>query len=430
LFSPGGVINDWFATNWGGIIAMLDANDICGLAGVEGLACTGLRLSYSTGIKPVDSDANGEQLAAILAERDNVDIAALVAAAEFADDITSGPNAQYAGPYLYEAEIEQSGVPMLVWAGWLDASTADGSIARYLTFDTPQVVVIGPFSHSGSFDIDPFNTPDQAVEPTQAEQFTERLAYFDALLKEDGEVPESSITYYTLNAGTWNTTTVWPPQGFETQTRWFFVEGNGLSTDAPTSADGEDSYAVDFSTTTGETTRWHTQLGGEDVIYPDRAEADANLLTYTSEPLATDVEITGAPVVTLQLASTHEDGALHVYLEDVAPDGRVTYITEGILRLPFYPLQDPADSPYVSTWPQHDISEAAYTPLVPGELTEVTLHLYNTSVLIEAGHSIRIAIAGADAGLFRRYPAEGTPTLTVSRSGAALSYVDLPMMER
>ena len=38
-------------------------------------------------------------------------------------------------------------------------------------------------------------------------------------------------------------------------------------------------------------------------------------------------------MVSLQLSSTKPDGALHVYLEDVAPDGRVTYLTEGVLRL-------------------------------------------------------------------------------------------------
>ena len=45
------------------------------------------------------------------------------------------------------------------------------------------------------------------------------------------------------------------------------------------------------------------------------------------------MRITGTPVVSLQLSSTQADGALHVYLEDVAPDGRVTYLTEGVLRL-------------------------------------------------------------------------------------------------
>jgi len=38
------------------------------------------------------------------------------------------------------------------------------------------------------------------------------------------------------------------------------------------------------------------------------------------------------PAISLQIASTSSDGQFFAYLEDVAPDGRVTYITEGQLR--------------------------------------------------------------------------------------------------
>ena len=45
-----------------------------------------------------------------------------------------------------------------------------------------------------------------------------------------------------------------------------------------------------------------------------------------------DVEVTGNPIVTLYVSSSTPDAAFHVYLEDVTPDGTVTYITEGMLR--------------------------------------------------------------------------------------------------
>lgn len=35
-----------------------------------------------------------------------------------------------------------------------------------------------------------------------------------------------------------------------------------------------DSYMVDFTASSGKQTRWHTQLGGGDVVYPDRAQED------------------------------------------------------------------------------------------------------------------------------------------------------------
>ena len=53
-----------------------------------------------------------------------------------------------------------------------------------------------------------------------------------------------------------------------------------------------------------------------------------------------------------------------------------------------------------------------------------------TSALIEAGHQIRVAIAGHDAGTFERIPAEGEPRISVQRNPEFASFIDLPVMER
>ncbi|MFN8529125.1 MAG: CocE/NonD family hydrolase [Anaerolineae bacterium] len=428
LFAPGGLMNDWFGTTWGHLIGVMDANDMCTLAEVEpGPACVMVRLMYSSGIKHVDADTDGSQLAQIVAERQNVDISALVANAQFIDDFLATETTQYAGSFLYADQIRAANVPMLVWAGWLDAATADGAIARYLNDDNPQIVVLTPFSHGGTDDANPFNAVDTPVSPSSEEQFMQRLAYFDAVLKNGESLTERSITYYTFGADTWTTTDIWPPAGFETPTRWYFGADGQLTQTAPTESTGADTYTVDFTTTTGTHNRWYTQIGGD--IYYENLGA-ANVLTYTSEPLTTPVEITGAAEVAVQLSSTAEDGALYVYLEDVAPDGTVTYITEGELRLSLRQPYAEGEAPYQVPWTMTNPFRAAYEPLVPGQTTAIRLHLYNTSALIQAGHRLRIALAGADADTFRRYPAEGAPALTIERNAAALSYVDLPMLER
>jgi hypothetical protein len=117
-----------------------------------------------------------------------------------------------------------------------------------------------------------------------------------------------------------------------------------------------------------------------------------------------------------------------VYLEAVAPDGRVTYITEGLLRLIHHPLSS-AQPPYAPLGPYRSYEEADAQPLVPGETTEIVVTLYATSVLIEEGSSIRVSIAGHDASVFRRYPVEGTPVLTVERNAVFPSRIDLPVVE-
>ena len=63
----------------------------------------------------------------------------------------------------------------------------------------------------------------------------------------------------------------------------------------------------------------------------------------------------------------------------------------------------------------------------PTAAATIRLSMYPRSVLLRKGHRIRVALAGADASLFERYPAEGTPKLTVYREAQRASYLDLPV---
>lgn len=194
----------------------------------------------------------------------------------------------------------------------------------------------------------------------------------------------------------------------------------------PASAqEGSDSYTVDFTATTGFDNRWMSQMG-KPVHYGDRRDEDKKLLTYTSAPLADDLELTGSPTVTLYVISTHEDGAFFVYLEYVGPDGRVSYLTEGLLRARHRRKADPATAPYVPLGVYHTFRKADAQPLVPGETAEIAITLFPISIVFKKGHSIRIAIAGHDDALKDRYPAEGVPVLTIQRNSVFPSHVELP----
>jgi putative CocE/NonD family hydrolase len=212
--------------------------------------------------------------------------------------------------------------------------------------------------------------------------------------------------------------------------RWYMAQGHGLTTQPPAAATGSDRYTVDFEASTGDRNRWW-ELGGikkQTVFYPRRAEAAAHLLTYLTPPLAEDTEITGHPVVTLYVTSTASDGAFFVYLEDVAPDGHVTYVTEGELRA-IHRKISPGPAPYKMLAPYHSFKRADVMPLIPGEVAELSFGLLPTSALIRKGHRIRIGIAGHDAGTFVRIPSSGTPVITVERNSAHASFIDLPVAE-
>jgi hypothetical protein len=398
----------------------------------------------------VDADPNGAHLVAIVSHRHNPPLVHSFGQPEFRDDRIPTPKGPISldqiTPYGLRARIEASGVPMMVWCGWLDAGTCDGSLSRYTNFKNPQQLVIGAYSHGGVYNVDPFLPLDKhtPLDPPFEERDRIEAGFFDHFLREDHPEPfASSVRYYTMGEGEWHTSAVWPPAGLTTR-RYYLVgaagsvsaggdgsnaeEEHSLGLQPPTTMSDSDSYTVDFSTTTGKDNRWHTQLGG-DVIYPDRAAEDKKLLIYTGAPLNTDVEITGSPLVTLDIASSQSDGALFVYLEDVSPQGRVTYITEGIFRAINRKIAK-GPLPYTPLGPPHSFLRADAEPLVPGQAAEISFALLPTSVVLRRGHRIRLALAGADSSMFERCPADGTPRLTVYREKERSSYVDLPMRNR
>ncbi len=430
LVMPGGVLTAGFMKDWGAVTAAMDANDFCRVTGVSGAKCVMQRWVLK-GTKPVDADSHGTLLdSAVASHRPNYDVYKEISTLGFPRDTLPSAKETLSAfsPFAHAAELERGGAQMLVRVGWLDAGTANVALGRFFSVGAPQRLEIGPWSHGGGHHTDPFLPERTPTVPSRDEQFRQMIRFFDGTLKGASSAPLTrEIRYYVMNKGEWRTTTVWPPAEMK-GTRWYFANAQRLTTSNEPGV-GEDRYTVDTTVTTGQRTRWHTQLGGNDVVYADRAATDKQLLTYTSDPLASDIEITGVPVVSLQVASTHDDQSFHVYLEDVAPDGRVTYVTEGIFRA-INRRVSTAVPPYRVFGPYHTYAKADAMPLVPGEFATLGFELFATSVRLEKGHRVRIALAGADRSMFAPIPAHATPTWRVQHGGAEGSYVELPMVAR
>lgn len=429
LVSPGGVLNEWFIRFWRDGTHMLDNNDLVAVAKLKGHDVETLK-RVITGVKRVAEDSSGSLLtAALQLRKQNADVYAAARKAEYKDDpFGSGPPFAAFSTYAKKGAIEKTQAPMFVWVSWLDAATVSGALSRYNTFSNPMRVVIGPWSHQGRFDANPFNGANAALELTKEKRDQQLIQFFSAHLKDAGAKEARQISYYTMGENKWKTTDVWPPKGVERRA-WYFSPNNALSPSAPADTDAADTYKVDFTAATGERNRWRTQAQGEDVVYADRAEQDKKLLTYTSPPLDKDTEITGSPVVTLYAASTENDGAFFVYLERVDASGRVTYLTEGMLHTRHRSVSNAA-APYAQLGPYHTFARADVAMLTPGEVAEIAFDLIPTSVLLRKGDRVRVAIAGHDAACFARNPASGEPTITMMRNAAFASRLELPVASR
>jgi uncharacterized protein len=116
--------------------------------------------------------------------------------------------------------------------------------------------------------------------------------------------------------------------------------------------------------------RGHDQAG-------DQQEDDALSLVFETPPLDAPIEILGAPIVTLDLASDRPMANLAVRLCDVHPSGESLRVSYGVLNLTH---RDDHEKP---------------TLLKPGERYRVRVKLNDAGSIFPAGHKVRLAISTA-----------------------------------
>ena len=423
LLFPGGIATEALSRDWGRMVLELDLNQ------------------RSSGVRPTDGPDGESLLVTAVKEHNSLGFAQVPYVVTYSDEpigVYHQMTMEDGGAYRYREQIESSRVPIFGWGSWLDSGIAQGLLNRFMTFSNPQLTIIGPWTHGARADANVFN-PQEPLKPPMNEQNRMIACYLGHFARgrtgdrgaESVSSPplgiDRTLVYYTMGEDRWKSTHAWPIPG--TQMKRFYLDsGNSLSTERPRMR-GKDTYRVDFDASTGPANRWATQAGSPRIDYGDRAVADKRLLIYTSQPLASETEITGQPIVTLIVSSTHTDGNFIVYLEDVAPDGQVTYLTEGEIRALHRKISSESP-PYKMTYPYRTFRRKDAEPLIPGQRSTLIFQLQATSVLLRAGHRIRVGLAGADHGTFIRHPAEqeGEVTLHVSRGDDAVSFVDLPIV--
>lgn len=417
LVFPGGMFNDFFLDGWSEAVWVLDNST---------------RIEWQGEVfmqRPVDEDTDGSLLAqAVAGHAGNLQVYDAIQGITFRDEpTTAGPTLDDMSTATYAAELAASGVAVYHWGSWLDGSSADGVIRQFMSAGGPQQAAIGAWTHGLGESASPYHAAGSGSRPAYGDQWDEALNFLHTVLRQERPATERVLRYVTMGSDEWQATDTWPVPGTTVQ-RYYLADNGVLRGTPPSLSTGADDYTVDFTAIGSPEGRWHGPLTGTS-RYPDRRVEDWKLLVYETPPLGEDLEITGYPVVHLFVESTHTDGAFIVYLEDVAPGGITRYATEGILRAIHRKVgEDP--SPWARPTPYHSYLSADAEPLVPGQVTELAFGLQPTSVLIRAGHRIRIAIAGHDASVFRRVPATGTPTITVQRNSTYPSYIDLPVVRR
>jgi predicted acyl esterase len=124
-------------------------------------------------------------------------------------------------------------------------------------------------------------------------------------------------------------------------------------------------------------------------------------VTFLSPPLEADTEFTGPLAARLNVSSSTSDADLFVIFRVYTPDLReVTFmgaidphtpVAQGWLRASHRKLDAKLTLPY-RPYHTHDAPQ----PLMPGEVVQLDIELWPTSIVVPAGHRIALTVRGRD----------------------------------
>ena len=263
-------------------------------------------------------------------------------------------------------------IPVYAVSGWADNYSE--SIPRLLAgLSGPKLGLIGPWAHS--------YPQDAAVEPSIG-WLQQAVRWFDHWMKQhdtgmmEGPVyrvwmqdPVPPQTCYLERPGRWVAEPCWPSPNIQWQDWHLNAEGLGR-VPGPSR-----SHAICSPLWVGLAAGEVGRYGGDAEWATDQREDDGGSLVFLSEPLAEPLEILGAPLVHLRFASDKPQALVCARLNDVAPDGRSTRVTVGLLNL------------------THRDSHEGAKALVPGQGAQATVEMDDIAHHFPAGHRIALSLS-------------------------------------
>ena len=151
------------------------------------------------------------------------------------------------------------------------------------------------------------------------------------------------------------------------------------------------------------------------------------MLTWTSAPVDTDIDMVGDIELRLDAIATAADTAWIATLQDVAPDGTVTDITCGWLRASLREVDEQASRPGAPVLPCD-----RFVAVPAGETVNYRIPLVPNARRFAAGHSIRLVLTSDDqdtttpAIMGFRHASVGTSSLNTILSSSRLLIPVLP----
>ncbi len=232
---------------------------------------------------------------------------------------------------------------------------------------------------------------------------------------------DAPIHFFTVNAPKgreWQASSSWPlPQAVSTS--FHLAEKSRLTKAA---VGGATHFKIQYDVQCAPDFDKALQFGP----YAQPCPLEQAAVHFVSAPLEKDLQLTGHPIADLSIASDAADTNVFVYLEDLAPDGSVTSITDGRQRAS---LRKVADAPWTYLGlPWRRSNREDVQPLEPGVPVRIKFDLLPISYIVKAGHRLRVSIAGADYRERDRDTVNAAHNITIYNTKDAPSVILLPIV--
>jgi putative CocE/NonD family hydrolase len=152
------------------------------------------------------------------------------------------------------------------------------------------------------------------------------------------------------------------------------------------------------------------------------------MLLFQSDPLNHSLCVTGHPVVELKVASDASDMQLFVYLEERLANGKVRYITEGLVRGIHKTISGNQRINFPMATPSFEKSD--HFNWQPHTFEKVMVDLIPISYTLQPGSRIQISITGKDVDHFDEpdHQASLSKEIKVKLDRDGLARLVLPVM--
>ncbi len=357
---------------------------------------------------------------------------------EYFDEELDGP---YWWPINMMRQASNVSIPMYHITAWYDIFM-EGAINAFQAIQQHggselarrnQKLLIGPWAH-----LRPFTQPttggagdiDFGAEAA-IELHEDMLRWYDYWLKdiETGIMDDAPVRIFVMGDNRWRDEQEWPLARTH-YTRWYLHSAGGantragdgtLSTVPPDANEPQDQFIYDPADP-APTLGGNTLIIDYGVFDQSPAENRPDVLVYTSDPLPSDLELTGPISVTLYAATSAADTDFTAKLVDVRPDGYAHNLQDGIVRA------------------RYRTSVREPSPIIPGRVYQYAIDLWATSHVVKAGHRVRVDISSSNFPRFDRNPNTGaalgadarleTARQTIHHSAQYPSHITLPVIPR